>query len=97
MQRGDARFSLGLERQQAKSTPAPLPRPPPPHVPFRFQTVGAVEGGQESLRCVEVLKILATFTPLTLGDVAPERPSGKLTFCSSLEECSLQMLSQMAS
>lgn len=40
LQRGDARFSLGLESQQAKSTPDPAP--------FEFQIVGALEGGPES-------------------------------------------------
>lgn len=55
MQRGDARFSLGLESLHAKSTPDPAP--------FGFQTEGAFEGGPESPGCMEVLKILTTLHP----------------------------------
>lgn len=88
MQRGDARFSLGLESQHAKSAPDPAP--------FEFQTMGTFEGGQESLGCLELLKIQTTLHTPNTGLCCLAKAKGKADFLLQFRTV-LSELSQMAS
>ncbi|XP_058285736.1 uncharacterized protein LOC131381543 [Hylobates moloch] len=97
--RGSARASSKVEPADCRAARPRAPPPPRSATHTHPRPVSATKQRGQERDCRELRSArLATFSPLvTLGYGAPERPGGKLTFCSSLEQGSLRMPAQMAS